>query len=121
MKCCLKKAAVVALLGMSLILPLMAQVQVGYCLWCTSTFCGEGCTGGSFLGWERNCRTCSGPTQDLPYACTACNWHKIQCVPLNGSKPCPPYRLKLVRFSNVASARLLVCSTSGDYILCREL
>lgn len=114
------KVVVVVLLSVNLILLLMAQRQVGYCLWCQSTSCGEGCTYTEFLGWERVCRTCPGPTPDLPYACTACNSHKFKCVPLD-SRGCPPYRLKLVRFSNDASARLLVCSTSGDYILCKEL
>jgi hypothetical protein len=116
----MKVVVVVALFSATLVLPLIAQVQRGYCLWCQSTSCGPGCIDGSFLGWERGCRTCDGPTPDLPYACTACNFHKISCVPID-SLGCPPYRLKLVRFSNVASARLLICSVSGNYVVCREL
>jgi hypothetical protein len=117
----MKAVTAVTLIVMTVALPLIAQVLQGYCLSCWSTSFGSGCAEGSFLGWQRGCITCQGPTQDLPYACTACNWHKIGCVPLDGGGPCPPYRVKLVRFSNVASARPLVCSTSDDYILCREL
>lgn len=120
----LKLVTIVALLGVTLILPLMAQQWVeGYCLRCVRfTTCGTGCTEGStFLGVERMCRTC-GPVQGFTYACTACNWHKYNCIPVQYGVTCPPYWLTLVRFSNVGSnLRPLVCRVSGDYIYCAEL
>ncbi len=113
-----RKILLVLLIGIAVALPLMSQVWLkGYCLSCLVTFCPEGCTEG--MDVRRTfaiCAPCEASTPLGPYACTACNFVRIECIPLDSANPCPPYRQDVRPFVNKGGPRPFECVVIASMI-----
>lgn len=115
------KVLLVALIaGGVTVLPLMLQVWlVGYCLSCMITSCPKGCVDGKVLGRPfAVCALCEISDPQNPYACTACNFVNIECVPVNSAYACPPYRQDVQPFVNMAGPRPFDCVPLDSILLC---
>jgi len=108
------------IVGSVTVLPLMSQVWlIGYCLSCMITSCSEGCAQGEVLGRPfAICATCKISAPQTPYACTACNYVSIECVPLNSAYACPPYRLDVQPFIDLPGPRPFECVPLDSIFLC---
>lgn len=125
-----RKVVLAALLIVSaMVLPLMSQIWlIGYCLACQITVCPEGCEQGDFLRRPfAVCATCvidsnnSSEDNSYTYACTACNYVAFECKPIDPQKSCPPYRLDVQPFHNVAGSRPFKCELIAPMIfICVE-
>ncbi|MCS3921146.1 hypothetical protein M2350_003587 [Candidatus Fervidibacter sacchari] len=121
-----KRFLVLMLIVGAVMLPLLPQAirYVGYCLTCVVYPCPEGCVEGDELGRPLAvCATCriDPKDYDLPpsyhYACTACNFIAIECKPVEPDNSCPPYRLEVRPFINVAGPRPFKCVLLTNYLI----